>query len=70
VWTFAYLALRPLLELVVLLVRTDASKEIELLVHRHEVTVLRRQVKRRSFDPADRALLAPSSPVRGGTPSG
>ena len=37
VWAFAYLALRRLLELLVLLVRCDASKEIELLVLRHEV---------------------------------
>jgi len=57
-WAFAYLALRRLLELLVLLVRSDASKEVELLVLRHEVSVLRRQVKRRSFEPADRALLA------------
>jgi len=46
------------LELVVLVVRSDDAKEIELLALRHEVAVLRRQVKRRSFEPADRALLA------------
>jgi hypothetical protein len=57
-WAFAYLALRRLLELLVLLVRSDASKEIELLVLRHEVAVLRRQVKRRAFEPADRAFFA------------
>ena len=57
-WAFVYIALRRLLELLVLLVRRDASKEIELLVLRHEVAVLRRQVKRASFDPSDRVLLA------------
>src|ERR1019366_2076059 len=41
-----------------LLIRSDASKEIELLALRHEVAMLRRQVRRRSFDPADRALFA------------
>jgi putative transposase len=57
-WAFAYLALRRLLELAVLLIRSDASKEAELLVLWHEVAILRRQVKRPAFDPADRALLA------------
>ena len=57
-WAFGYLALRHLLELVVLLARSDGSTEIELLALRHEVALLRRQVKRQSFEPADRALLA------------
>jgi putative transposase len=56
-WAFAYLAVRRLFELVVLLARSDDAKEAELLALRHEVMVLRRQVKRRSFEPADRALL-------------
>jgi putative transposase len=57
-WAFAYLSVRRVLELVVLLVRSDDAKEIELLSLRHEVAMLRRQVKRQSFEPADRALLA------------
>jgi putative transposase len=57
-WAFAYLSVRRVLELVVLLVRSDDAKEIELLALRHEVAMLRRQVKRQSFEPADRALLA------------
>jgi putative transposase len=57
-WAFGYLAIRRLFELIVLLIRSDASKEIELLALRHEVAMLRRQVRRRSFDPADRALFA------------
>ena len=47
-----------MLEFVVLLVRSDDTKEIELLALRHEVAMLRRQVKRQTFEPTDRALLA------------
>jgi len=57
-WAFAYLSVRRVLELVLLLARSDNAKEIELLALRHEVAVLRRQAKRQSFEPADRALLA------------
>jgi putative transposase len=38
--------------------RDDAAKELEILVLRHQVAVLRRQVKRVEYRPADRALLA------------
>ncbi len=57
-WTFAYLSVRRVLEFVLLLARSDDAKEIELLALRHEVAMLRRQVKRQTFEPADRALLA------------
>jgi hypothetical protein len=57
-WAFAYLALRRLFEFVLLLARSDGAKETELLALRHEVALLRRQVTRQSFEPADRALLA------------
>jgi len=57
-WSFVYVAMRRLLELVVLLAQSDASREIELLALRHEVAVLRRQVKSKNFEPADRAPLA------------
>jgi hypothetical protein len=42
----------------VLLGRSQASKNAEILVLRHEVTVLRRQVTRSEPDWADRAILA------------
>jgi hypothetical protein len=42
-----------------LLGRSQASKNTEIMVLRHEVTVLRRQVSRPKFDWADRAVLAP-----------
>jgi putative transposase len=57
-WSFVYLAIRRLLELAVVMAHSDDANEIELLALRHEVAMLRRQVKRPSFDPADRAFLA------------
>jgi putative transposase len=47
-----------LLGLTTVLMRRDLSKDVELLVLRHENAVLRRQVARVLYTPADRAWLA------------
>ena len=61
VWSFAYLALRCLLQLVLLRQRSEKSKELEIVVLRHELSVLRRQVGRPQLEPSDRLLLAATS---------
>jgi putative transposase len=54
----AYLALRRVFQLLALLPRADRSEEVEILVLRHQVSVLRRQVTRPDLTPADRVVLA------------
>ena len=56
-----YVALQPILQLVSLLFRSADSKELEILVLRHELAVLRRQIKRTRFRPSDRWFLAAAS---------
>jgi putative transposase len=63
VLSFAYWSLRRLLELVVLRRRSEREKEIEILLLRHQLRVLERQVARPQLTPADRALLAAFSRV-------
>ena len=60
----AYLTLCRSTQLLALLARGDAAKDLELLVLRHQLTVLRRQVQRPRLEPTDRALLAAISRVR------
>jgi transposase InsO family protein len=57
-WSFAYLVVRNLFALVWLLARSRRSKELEILVLRHELAILRRRAARPRLTPADRALLA------------
>jgi transposase InsO family protein len=53
-----YLLLCQVLRWLALLARSSVAKDAELLMLRHEVAVLRRQVTRPRVDWADRALLA------------
>ncbi len=53
-----YLIFRQMLGLVQLMGRTSSTKDVELLVLRHEVAVLRRIHPRPRLDWADRAVLA------------
>ncbi len=54
----AYWLLRRLVELLVLFARSEQRKEVEILLSRHELQVLRRQVARPQLRPADRVVLA------------
>src|SRR6266699_5580690 len=53
-----YLLFCQVLRWLALLSRSSAAKDVELLVLRHKVAVLRRQVARPRVDWADRAVLA------------
>jgi len=54
----AYLMLCRSVQLLTLLARGHAAKDLEILVLRHQLTVLRRNTPRPRLEPADRALLA------------
>jgi hypothetical protein len=56
--TLLYLILRQVLGLILLLGRSSSAKDVELLVLRHEVSVLRRVNPRPRLDWADRAVFA------------
>jgi hypothetical protein len=53
-----YLAVSRAFAWLALLARSDASKDLEILVLRHEIAVLRRQLTHPKPDWADRGLLA------------
>jgi putative transposase len=57
-WSFLYLILGHVLRFLVLLGRSDRSKEVQVLALRHQVAVLRRQVHRPDLDDGNRVLLA------------
>jgi transposase InsO family protein len=62
-WSFVYLVACRLFALLVLRCRSSGSKEVEILVLRHELSVLRRQAKPPQLRQADRILLAALSRV-------
>src|SRR5207247_9106542 len=56
--SFTYWVVRRLFELLILLGRSERAKELEILVLRHELQVVRRQVGRPRLRSTDRVLLA------------
>ncbi|WP_214105218.1 hypothetical protein [Acrocarpospora catenulata] len=57
-WSSLYLILGRIFQLLVLLGRDDRAKTAEIVVLRHQVAVLRRQVNRPELQPGDRVVLA------------
>jgi hypothetical protein len=65
----SYLLFCQVLRWLALLARSSAAKDVELLMLRHQVAVLRRQVTRPRVDWADRAVLAGLAPAGTGCSS-
>jgi hypothetical protein len=60
-----YRLVRLVIDLLVLRGRVDRSKDVEILVLRHQLAVLRRQIARPRFEPDDRAVLSALARVLG-----
>ena len=60
-WSLCYLALRCLLQLVLLRPRSEGFKELEIVVLRHELAVLRRQTPRPQLTTTDRVFFTAAS---------
>jgi hypothetical protein len=56
-WSLCYLTFRCVLQLVLLGHRSTEFKELEIVVLRHQLAVLRRQKRRPQLTPTDRLLL-------------
>ncbi|HLI44949.1 MAG TPA: hypothetical protein VKU92_10845 [Acidimicrobiales bacterium] len=62
-WSFTYIAVRRALSLVVLALRANGSKGIEILVLRRELEILRRNQLRPCLQPVDLVWLAKLRPL-------
>ena len=60
-WSLGHLALRWWLQLLVLRTRSEEFKELEIVLLRHELLVLRRQAGRPQLRTSDRLLLTAAS---------
>ena len=60
-WSFGYLAFRCLFGVASLCLRSEGFKEVEIVVLRHELSVLRRQTRRPELTATDRVFLAAAS---------
>jgi putative transposase len=60
-----YRLVRLVIDLLVLRGRRDRSKDVEILVLRHQLAVLQRQISRPRFEPEDRAVLTALARVLG-----
>lgn len=70
--SLAYLTLRRVFELAVLRFRSNDRQELEILVLRYELAILRRRTPRPPLTTSDRVFLAAPvdlCPVRCGAPS-
>jgi hypothetical protein len=70
--SFLYLTARRLVGMLLGRLQSEHAKDVEIAVLRHQLKVLRRQIKRPEFRPADRAVLALPvnwSMCQGGRPS-
>jgi len=57
-WALVYLGIRSVLELVAVVMPLGERQSSRAVALRHEIAVLRRQVGRSAYKPADRVLLA------------
>ena len=60
-----YRLVRLVIDLLVRRGRRDRSKDVELLVLRHQLAVMQRQIARPRFEPDDRAFLTALARVLG-----